>query len=65
MTHKISVSNIACGGCVSSIKNALSKIEGVESVNVEQASQTVNVEGPVEKSVLVQTLSDLGYPERA
>lgn len=64
MEQHIIVQNISCGGCVSSIKKALSKIEGVENVHVEQNSQVVTVEGKVKKSLLTDKLAELGYPEK-
>lgn len=64
MKHQIIVSNISCGGCVSSIKNGLSKIEGVKQVAVNQNTQLVTVEGDVEKSELTAKLASLGYPEK-
>lgn len=64
MTHHITVDNVTCSGCVSTIRKALGKIEGVKSVAVDQNSQMVNVEGTAEKSALTEKLFELGYPER-
>ena len=64
MKHTITVDNVTCSGCVSTIKKALGKIEGVKSVAVDQNTQLVQVEGNVEKSALTEKLLDLGYPER-
>jgi copper chaperone CopZ len=64
MTHNITVDNVTCSGCVSTIKKALGNIEGVKSVTVDQNSQLVHVEGNVEKSALTEKLFELGYPER-
>lgn len=64
MKQQIKVSNISCTGCVNTIKNGLKKIEGVEEVQVDQNSQTVTVEGEVQKEVLTARLSELGYPEK-
>ncbi|MEO6303476.1 MAG: heavy metal-associated domain-containing protein [Bacteroidia bacterium] len=35
-TEKILIANLKCGGCENTIKSKLSKIEGVESVTVNQ-----------------------------
>lgn len=64
MKHQIIVTNITCGGCVSSIKNGLRNIEGVKQVEVNQNAQLVTVEGEVEKSELTAKLAALGYPEK-
>ena len=64
MKQQIKVSNISCTGCVNTIKNGLKKVEGVEEVQVDQNSQTVTVEGEVQKEVLSARLSELGYPEK-
>lgn len=64
MKQQIKVSNISCTGCVNTIKNGLKKVEGVEEVQVDQNSQTVTVEGEVQKEVLTARLSELGYPEK-
>lgn len=64
MKQQIKVSNISCTGCVNTIKHGLKKVEGVEEVQVDQNSQTVTVEGEVQKEVLTARLSELGYPEK-
>jgi copper chaperone len=64
MTHSLAVENIKCGGCVNSIKTALLKIRGVENVNIDKDTETVTIDGTAEKTVLVQALSKMGYPEK-
>ncbi len=64
MTHIIEVENIKCSGCMNSIKNALTKIEGVSSVFIDLKTETIEVESTTEKDKLVTILSDLGYPEK-
>lgn len=64
MTHTIIVDNISCAGCINSIKKGLSTLKGVEKVDVNQNTHTVSVEGEIEKPVLTQKLSELGYPEK-
>ncbi|ATA72636.1 MULTISPECIES: heavy-metal-associated domain-containing protein [Capnocytophaga] len=64
MKHEIVVENIKCGGCINSIKTALLKIEGVQEVHVDKETETVSVEGTVDKTILVKALSKLGYSEK-
>lgn len=64
MIHNIAVENIKCGGCVNSIKNALLKISGVENVSIDKDTETVTIDGTLDKNILVQALSKLGYPEK-
>jgi copper chaperone len=64
MKHIIEVTNIKCDGCVSSIKNALAKLDTVADVSVDKASQTVTVEAETDRTVLLHTLAGIGYPEK-
>ncbi len=64
MIHNITVENIKCGGCVNSIKTALLKIDGVQNVSIDKETETVTIDGTTEKTILVQALSKMGYPEK-
>ncbi len=64
MKHIIEVENIKCGGCMNSIKNALTKTEGVSEVSIDKETETIEVESTTEREKLVKILSDLGYPEK-
>jgi len=64
MKQIFEVENIKCGGCVNSIKTALLKLENIEDVSIEKEINTVTVVGNVEKSVVVNKLNELGYPEK-
>lgn len=64
MTHNIAVENIKCCGCMNSIKTALLKIKGVENVSIDKDTETVTIDGTVEKTILIQALSKMGYPEK-
>jgi len=64
MQYEISVENIKCGGCASTISTKLVEIEGVETVNIDVEQRVVKVqsaEGMREQ--LAATLLKLGYPE--
>ena len=64
MTHKIEVENIKCGGCMNSIKTALLKIENVTEVTIDKETDTITINSNTDRVVLVNTLSNLGYPEK-
>lgn len=64
MKHLIEVENIKCGGCINSIKNALTKIEGVSEVSIDKETETIEVESSTEREEIIKILSNLGYPEK-
>lgn len=61
----INASNIKCGGCASNIQQGLKEISGIESieVNIETGEVNITANG-VEKTVIEQKLSDLGFPAK-
>ena len=64
MIHAIEVENIKCGGCMNSIKHALLKIQGINTVSVQEETVTVEAEIAVERDTLIKTLEQIGYPEK-
>lgn len=60
---KLNVEGMTCGGCENRIKNALSEIEGVESVtaNHETKEVTITLNAEVEEDTLKETITDLGF----
>ncbi len=62
MTYKITASNISCDGCVDTIKTELKKISGVESVEVNKATQEITVSSTTSKEHIVARLNEIGYP---
>ena len=60
---KLNVEGMTCGGCENRIKNALSEIEGVESVtaNHETKEVTITLNAEVEEETLKETITDLGF----
>lgn len=61
----ISVENLKCGGCSSSIKTALKRIKGVEQVTVDTTQKNIRIAcaETVERPTLTTMLHQLGYPE--
>lgn len=64
-TETITIANLKCGGCETSIKNALGKLNGVQSVQVdfETDSVQIQVENSTSRQALTEVLHGLGYPE--
>ena len=60
----LTVPNISCGHCVMSIKNELSEMEGVKSVdgNPEAKSITVEWESPASLEKIKETMKEINYP---
>ncbi|RMF80218.1 MAG: heavy-metal-associated domain-containing protein [Chloroflexi bacterium] len=68
MEHKtFRVPNIGCDGCVRTVENELSELEGVKTVKAELDSKMVTVEwdNPASWDVIVTTLEAIEYPPEA
>jgi len=59
-----SIPNISCGHCVMSIKNELSELDGVKSVEGNPDTQSIDVEwdAPITEDKLKETLKEINYP---
>lgn len=64
-TEKIIIANLKCGGCATTIKNDLLKLNGVNevSVDIENDAVNVNYNDDVERKIIIDKLHSLGYPE--
>ena len=58
------VPNISCWHCVMSIKNELSELEGVKSVEGNPETKSIDVEwdAPITEDKLIETLKEINYP---
>lgn len=63
-TVELMVEGMTCGHCVKHVDEALRPLAGVQSVDVDLASGTVRVTGPVDSAALIAALDDAGYPAR-
>ncbi len=65
MKTTIAIQNLKCGGCAATIKNKVSELEGVDTVEVDELEGAVSVEYAPENVLLgiKQKLAALGYPE--
>ena len=58
---RLSVLGMSCAGCVTSVENALSANDGVESVAVNFADHTAVVSGHADPVVLIRSVQQAGY----
>ena len=61
-----SIPNISCGHCVMSIKNELSELQGVKTVEGDPQRKTVTVtwEPPATLEMIQDALKEINYPAR-
>ena len=59
----LKVSGMVCGGCENRVKNALSTIEGIESVEADYKTGIVKVKSneEVTKELMEETIEDIGF----
>lgn len=62
-TATYTVKGMTCGHCVSSVKEEVSEVEGVTSVEVDLASGklTVGSDSPVDQAKISAAVEDAGY----
>jgi Cu2+-exporting ATPase len=57
------VSNMKCGGCVSTIETELIKTNGIKAVKADLTSSTVTISfEDIDAEELVNELKNIGYP---
>ena len=58
------IQNISCGHCVMTIKNELSEVEGVKSVDGDPDAKNITVEweSPASEEKIRETLKEINYP---
>ncbi len=62
MKKTFTVEGMSCQHCVKAVKNALSHLEGVRSVEVDLATKKVEVEGEnLQDAILKEAIEDAGY----
>ena len=59
----IKVKGMVCGGCENRVKNALSQIEGVKSVEASYKDGIVKIVASqnVEKKAMEETINEIGF----
>lgn len=64
-TQEIFVENIKCGGCMTSIKNALEKIKGIIKVDINKDEEKISLTGDqYQLSEVIDSLNSMGYPQK-
>ncbi len=60
----LSIPNITCGHCVLSIKNELTELDGVKTVEGDPESKRVTIEweSPATLEMIKKTLKEINYP---
>jgi len=58
------VQNISCGHCVMTIKNELSDLDGVQTVEGDPSAKSITVEwdSPASEDRIRATLKEINYP---
>ena len=55
------IEGVKCGGCAAVVKEKLSDIEGIETVEVDISKKKLIVVGTADKDVLQKALSDTKF----
>lgn len=61
MKNTYNIEGVKCDGCVATVKDKLSKLENVDSVEVSIQEKTLTIEGDVAKESLQAALSDTKF----
>jgi copper chaperone len=59
--YQLRVPGITCGHCVSAITTSVSRVPGVDAVDVDLASKTVHVAGSAPLDSVRAAIDDAGY----
>lgn len=61
MKKVYNIEGVKCGGCAAVVKEKLSDIEGIETVEVDISKKNLIVVGTADKGVLQKALSDTKF----
>jgi copper chaperone CopZ len=61
MAKQITVEGMSCGGCEQNVETKLSDLPGVTSVEADNESDTVTVEGDAAEDDIAAAVEDAGY----
>jgi copper chaperone len=63
MAYTFDVKDMTCGGCASSVRNAVARVPGVQGIEIDVPSGRVVVDAPANVPVetIVAAMSDAGY----
>lgn len=57
----LSVEGMACGSCEETVENAVAELDGAASVEADNTTDTVEIEGDVDADAAVDAIEDAGY----
>ena len=61
MKNEYSIEGVKCGGCVTAVKERLSKLDNVNNVEINIQEKTIEVEGDVSKEDLQAALVETNF----
>ena len=60
--YELQVNGMTCGGCASSVKRAVQRLDSAAKVDVDLASKTVRVDSTAGLEAVETAIKDAGYP---
>ena len=61
MKNEYNIEGVKCSGCVTTVKEKLSKLDNVDNIEINIQEKTIEVEGTASKEELQAALSDTNY----
>lgn len=61
MKNEYSIEGVKCGGCVTAVKERLSKLDNVDNIEINIQEKTIEVEGNASKEELQAALVDTNF----
>lgn len=61
MAQQISVEGMACGSCEEAVETAVAALEGTDSVEADNTTDTVEIEGEPDADAVTEAIEDAGY----
>ena len=60
--HTLFVTGMTCGGCTKAVTRAIQMQDARATVQVELASQSVEIDSKLSREALITILADAGFP---
>ena len=61
----LNITGMTCGHCKKAVEEALTKVQGVESVNVNLEQASASIQGSADLSALISAVKAEGYSASA
>ena len=62
MTVQLTVPNMSCGGCVSTITQAVQSVDAHAIVQADPQTKSVSVETKASETAIKEAIAKVGYP---